>query len=213
LKRILFLLLGMLVIPVSVFAENPLLDPPHWSFEAKGGVYAPSLPGWSQYYGKRDMPEFAASLAYKLIRQLDIGVEAGRTAARGKAFAPLHNITTGDVDLELYPVNVFVLFRGVMDEEQWLIPYLGGGWSKVLYTERIEGQDSVKGSAEGYHVRGGIQLLLDGADRGAANNLYKEYGIYHTYFFIEAEKVRAIVKSASVNLGGVGYRAGLLFEF
>jgi hypothetical protein len=41
----------------------------------------------------------------------------------------------GEVDYDLYPVNVFVLVRGVINENQWLVPYIGGGWTRMYYHE------------------------------------------------------------------------------
>ncbi len=211
-KTIILLLLSV-ILPAAAYAADSSLDQPHWSLEVKAGNFTPSLSNWAQYYGKRDMPEYAASLAYKLIRQVDIGISGGFLTDKGHAFAPLHGTAAGSVTYDLYPVNVFVLLRGVVSENQWIVPYVGGGYTKMFYHERVEGQGSVKGSANGYHTRGGLQFLLDGLDRSAANSLYMDYGIFHTYLFIEAEKTTAKVKSVSVDIGGTSYLAGLLFEF
>jgi hypothetical protein len=43
--------------------------------------------------------------------------------------------------------------------------------------------------------------------------MYIDYGVDHTYFFVEAEYTSAKVKSVSVDLGGTAFQAGLLFEF
>ncbi len=211
-KKIILLLLSV-VIPAAAYAADPVLDRPHWSLEFKAGNFMPALSNWAQFYGRRDMPEYSASLAYKLERQLEIGVEGGYLTARGHAFAPLHNTAAGSVTYDLYPVNAFVLLRGLVSENQWIVPYVGGGYTKMFYREQVEGQSTVRGSANGYHARGGLQFLLDGLDRSAANSLYMDYGIFHTYLFIEAEKTTAKVKSVSVDIGGTSYLAGLLFEF
>ena len=74
----------------------------------------------------------------------------------------------------------------------------------------------VRGAANGYHARAGLQLLLDGIDQSAANSLYLDYGVYHTYLFLEAEYTRAMVDTVSggsVNLGGTSWLGGFLFEF
>ncbi len=208
-KFILVFLVALL--PTAAIAEDALQNRPHWSFEIKGGSFAPALPNWSQYYGKRDMPEYALSLAYKITRQVETGVEAGFLTDKGQGFAPGHGTSAGSVTYDLYPVNVFVLARGLLNEKQWIVPYIGGGYTKMLYHENIEGQGTVKGSANGYHARGGVQFLLDGLDSSAANNLYHDFGIFHTYLFIEAQYTHAVV--ASTNLGGTGYLTGFLFEF
>jgi hypothetical protein len=212
LKKIILLLM-LIAAPLTVRAEEPVLDQPHWSFEMKAGRFAPSLADWELHYGKRDMPEYALSLAYKLLRQVDIGIEGGLAKTRGPATAALHGSQAGNVTYEIYPVNAFVLFRGVARDNQLVIPYIGGGFTKILYREAVEGQGSTHGSANGYHARGGLQFLLDGADRDAANAMYLDYGVMHTYFFVEAEYTVAKVKEVSTDLGGTAYLAGFLFEF
>jgi hypothetical protein len=218
LKKILLSFM-LIFLPVGVFAAEPLQEQPHWSFEAKGGNFAPSLANWKQVYGKRSIPEYGFALSYKLLRQVEVGVEGGFTEARGQGYAPLHSAQAGTqvfggrVTYDLFPVNAFVLLRGVVNENQWLVPYVGGGYTRIYYQDKVEGQGLSRGAANGYHYRGGLQLLLDGIDRDAANNMYLEYGVYHTYFFAEVEKTVAKVKSVSTDIGGEAYLFGLLFEF
>jgi hypothetical protein len=211
-KKIILLLLA-LTAPAVAYAEEPVHERPYWSLELKGGTFAPALDDWSRYYGKKDMPEYAGTLAYKVLRQVEIGVGGGSAKDRGQATAPIHGTLSGDVSYKLYPLNVFVLVRGIISENQWVVPYIGGGWTRMYYRQSVEGQGEVRGSADGYHVRGGLQLSLDNIDESAADNLYSEEGVYHTYLFIEAERTKAKVRSLSVDLGGTAYLIGLLFEF
>jgi hypothetical protein len=222
-KIILFTLL--LILPTAAafagagHAVEPPLEGPRWSVELKGGKFAPDLPDWAQFYGKKDMPEYGLSVAYKLLRQIEFGVESSIARAKGKGIAQSHSVqagqpvSAGEVQYEIVPVNVFVLFRGLVSEEQWVVPYVGGGFTRILYWKETQGQDTIRGSADGYHARGGLQFLLDGMDRSAANSMYLDYGVDHTYLFVEAEYTSAKVKPGSVELGGTAYRAGLLFEF
>jgi hypothetical protein len=88
----------------------------------------------------------------------------------------------------------------------------------MFYREEIEFQGVVRGYVDGYHARGGIQLDLNALDPVAGNNLFLDYGIYHTYLFLEANYTRAMVDtvgtpSQSINLGGTSWLGGLLFEF
>jgi hypothetical protein len=211
-QKIILMLLALLV-PAAVSGAEQLNDRPHWSLELKGGSFAPVLDNWSYYYGKRSMPEYEGTLAYKVLRQVEVGVSAGTARATGQGYAPVRGALSGQVDYEIYPVNVFVLVRGIISEKQWLVPYVGGGWTTIYYREKIQDQSSVRGSADGYHVRGGLQLLLDGIDRSAANSLFLDFGVYHTYFFVEAERTAAKDKASSTDLGGTSYLMGLLFEF
>jgi hypothetical protein len=212
LKTFIILLIVFFISTVA-HAADPLLDPPHWSLEIKGGRFAPALSNWAQYYDKRSMPVFEGSLAYKLIRQVDIGIAGGYTWAKGHAFAPLHRAAVGNVTYRVTPINLFILLRGLVSENQWLVPYAGGGFTRLYYREKTEGQGSINGSVDGYHARGGLQFLLNGLDASAANRMYLDYGIHRTYLFAEAEYTHAVVRSVSVNLGGTAYLVGFLFEF
>lgn len=218
-KKILLLLLVVLSVPAAGYAEEQLLDRPHWSLEIKGGTFAPDLDNWAQFYGRKDMPEYAGTLAYKVLRQVELGVGMGRAEDTGKALAPIHTslsgsaYLSGEVTTKLYPLNVFVLARGILNEDQWLVPYIGFGWTRMYYRQSVKGQGEVRGSTEGHHIRGGVQFALDELDRSAANNLFQDFGVYHTYFFVETERTTAKVKSSSVDLGGTAYLIGLLFEF
>jgi hypothetical protein len=212
LKQFIMLLI-ILFIPTVVPAADPLLDRPHWSLEIKGGTFAPALTNWAQYYDKRSMPAFEGSLAYKLIRQIDIGISGGYAWDKGHAYAPLHSASVGNVTYRIAPISLFILLRGLVSENQWLVPYVGGGFTRLYYQEKIEGQDSISGSVDGYHARGGLQFLLNGLDENAANRMFLDYGVHHTYLFAEAEYTHAVVRSVSINLGGTAYLMGFLFEF
>lgn len=207
----------IMVIPAGALAASePVLDRPLWSLEVKGGYFFPAVDNWKTYYGDDKTWHYSGSLAYKLLRQVDVGIDGGMIRDRGRGYAPTNGIITGGVTYTLFPIQAFVLLRGVFSENQWLVPYVGGGWTRMYYRIRVEGQGPVRGSADGYHGRAGLQLQLDAADSDAATNLYLDYGIHHTYLFFEAQYIRAMVDTATngaVNIGGTSYLAGLLFEF
>jgi hypothetical protein len=211
-----FLILALVILPVAVPAEETLMERPHWSVEVKGGEFIPAIDNWSQYYGKKYLTEFDATLAYKLWRPLEVGIEVGYLKETGQGMAPLHNVSAGTVTYELHPVNVFILARGIFSEDQWLVPYVGGGFTRMFYREEITGQNIARGAVNGRHARAGLQFLLDGIDSDAAGSFYRDVGVLHTYLFLEAKYTRAMADSSSgdpVNLGGKSWLAGLLFEF
>jgi hypothetical protein len=43
--------------------------------------------------------------------------------------------------------------------------------------------------------------------------MYADYGVFHTYFFIEAAYTRVLERTTSIDLGGTAYFGGLLFGF
>jgi hypothetical protein len=213
--RKIFCILFLVFFPLAAIAAEQPVEQPHWSLELKGGLFYPALSDWKQFYGSDKTDEYDLAFAYKFTRGLEAGIEGGYSRSGGQGFAPMHNVDAGHVVYNLYPVNVFILYRGILDEDQWLVPYIGGGFTRMYYQEKVDFQGSTKGHADGYHARAGLQFLLDGLDRDAANSFYLDDGVYHTYFFIEARYCRATIDTStgSLNLGGKSYLAGLLFEF
>jgi hypothetical protein len=215
-RKIIFLAILTLALPTATYATEPPMDQAHWSLEIKGGYFYPDIDNWKTYYGDDKTWHLAGSLAYKLRKQVDVGIEAGYIKDHGQGKGAISGTVTGNVTYDLAPLNIFILFRGKFNETQWLVPYVGGGWTRMFYKEQIEAQSTVKGHADGYHGRAGLQFLLDEADSTASRNLLADYGIYHTYFFIETQYTRAMITDlagASVNLGGTSYLMGILFEF
>jgi hypothetical protein len=212
LKTVVYLIL-LLILPSAAVALEPLLDQPRWSLEIRGGKFAPVLDNWSHYYGKSTISEYGVSLAYKVLQQVEIGAGVGSMKAKGQVTNQFHNQPAGEVSYDLNPINIFIMLRGVTVDDQWLVPYIGGGWTRMYFREEVPEQFSVRGFADGYHVRGGLQLSLDNLDHEASSSMFRDYGVIHTYFFIEAEHTAAVQRSTSINLGGTAYLGGLLFEF
>ncbi len=201
----------LLLLPVTGWASGLEQQLPRWSFELKGGNFFPKEEAWEPYYGDDKTGRFGMALAWKVIRQIELGLDSAYIKDKGKGLAPQQGQITGDVTLELYPLQVFVVARGVFRENQWLVPYVGGGLTRIYYEQDIRGQEKRRGSATGSHLRAGIQLLLDNIDRSTAWGFYENFGVNNSYLFVEAEHSSVEVKS--IELGGTSYQIGLLFEF
>lgn len=212
-----FILLALLLcLPALTSAAEKDAARPHWSLELKGGAFFPDISGWSKSYGKEYTGEYGGALAYKLLRQLEVGVEASYINATGKATAPLNGVMTGEVDYQLVPLGVFILGRGIFYEKQLFVPYAGGGYTRTFYWQEIRNQGKVKGSVNGYYGRAGIQILLDGIDPASSKNLKEEFNISHSYLFAEGKYSHAsapTIPSGTVNLGGTSWLGGFMFEF
>ncbi len=203
----------LLLFPLAGITAGATQEPPRWSLELKGGNFFPEEDNWKDYYGDDETGQFGGSIAYKLIRQFELGIGGSYIKDEGKGLAPQQEQITGKVTLELYPLQVFALVRGVFSENQWLVPYLGAGWTRIYYEQDIHGQEKRRGAATGTHFRGGIQLLLDNIDRSTAWGFYENFGVNNSYFFLEIQRSDVEIGSNSAELGGTSYQAGLLFEF
>jgi hypothetical protein len=214
--RILILLILLVCFPGFVSAAGTDTERPHWSFELKGGAFFPGASNWSKYYGKDFTGEYGGAVAYKLLRQLELGVEASYINTTGKASAPLNNTLTGEVNNQLVPLGVYLLGRGLFYEKQLLVPYAGGGYTRTLYWQEVKNQGKVKGSVNGYYGRAGLQVLLDNIDPESSKNLKTEFNVKHTYLFAEGKYSHAsapTIPSGTVNIGGTSWLGGFLFEF
>jgi len=65
------------------------------------------------------------AFGYKVFRMLELGIEGSYIKDDGQGYAPAHGIVTGSVTYQLIPINVFVLVRGILSENQWVVPYIG----------------------------------------------------------------------------------------
>ncbi|HHS84067.1 MAG TPA: hypothetical protein ENK38_03960 [Gammaproteobacteria bacterium] len=207
------ILLLLLLFPLIGAASGVSQQPPHWSLEFKGGSFFPKEDDWKAYYGDDKTGQLSGAIAYKLTRQFEVGIDGSYIKDEGKGLAPQQDQVTGNVTLELYPLQLFALVRGVFSENQWLVPYLGAGWTRVYYEQDIRGQEKRRGAATGTHIRAGLQLLLDNIDRSTAWGFYESFGVNNSYFFLEMQRSSVEIGSNPVELGGTSYQVGLLFEF
>jgi hypothetical protein len=208
--------LVLVLLPLVAGAGDVPLKRLHWSLEVKGGRFTPDLPGWKDYYGDETTGHYALALGYKVLPQVEAGIGIGYLLDKGKGLAPGHGTVAGNVQYEQAPLDLHLVVRLMFRDDQLFVPYAGGGWTRLYYRSRIENQATVRGSADGSHARAGLQLLLDELDPSASGNLLSDFGIYHSYLFIEARSLKVhatAVDGTTVDLGGTSWLGGLLFEF
>jgi len=81
-------------------------------------------------------------------------------------------------------------------------------------TAKVEGQ-SAKGWTNGWHLGGGLALLLDFFEPSSATKLDQESGINNSYLFAEIviDRIDDFGGSGSLVLSDITWDAGLLLEF
>jgi len=193
--------------------EKMLSKKPKWSLEFKAGRFEPDIANWDTFYAKDYTHHFAGAFSYKLLDQIEIGLQAGWIRDKGKGFLPNNNIVGGRVKYQLFPLDAFILFRGVYTSHQWVVPYVGGGWSRAYYKANIRNQSSVDGVENGTHYRAGVQFLLNNLYKKGTRNLKNTFGIVNTNFFIEVQELKAEVGSLNLNIGGKSTMIGILLEY
>jgi hypothetical protein len=183
---------------------------PYWTLEIKGGEFEPELEEWETFYGDDRTEHAGLAAAYKFLRQAEVGLALDYIKDEGVGFLPLNDELGGEVKLQLYPAHLYVLLRGIFFEDQWVVPYVGGGLTRVYYRQKIENQASVRGEADGDHTRAGLQILLDWFDTGNAVG-FEDEGVENSYLTIEMLSFSAEIDG--IELGGESTMIGFAFEF
>ena len=186
---------------------------PVWSMELKGGRFKPAIDNWDQFYGNDKAKIFSAAFGYRPVSYLETGLEIGWMKDKGEGFLPANNTQGGQIKYQFLPLSIYLLFRGKFTRNQWLVPYIGGGFTRGYYRANIVNQSSIDGAENGSHVRAGLQLLLNNLDRKYAAYLKNHYDIINSYFIIEAQESEIEIDATNTDLGGRSYQAGILFEF
>jgi len=203
------LLSACFLLPMASLAKDGT-TPPRWSFEFKVGKFESALDEWDTYYDERPF-QLNVAWSYKIFRPLEIGLSLGRMTTDGVGNLPLQQSVGGDVSFTLVPLNVSLLYRLIFHENQLLVPYVGGGWSRVYYRQKTGDGDKFEGSRDGNHLKVGVQLLLDSFDKNGARNLQRRMGVENTYLFLEALSIET--KKDQIDLGGDSVSLGLLMEY
>ncbi len=207
---ILSILLAISLCHQTLASDSP--TSPHWSLELKLGTFEPAPDDWERFYGDKRITIGGGALAYKVFRTLEIGLEAQYVWDRGTGQLIQNQQQGGRVTYQAYPLGLYAVFRLIFHENQWLVPYVGGGASRIYYEQSISGQNSIKGAVDGYYLKGGLQLLLDRFEISRASIVAHEFGVDNSYFFLEIQSITA-EENSTTDLGGQLILGGFLFEF
>ncbi|MBI5746472.1 MAG: outer membrane beta-barrel protein [Nitrospirae bacterium] len=200
--------MSVFLIVLSVRAESPTS-----SLSIKTGYFIPRIDGWSDHFDEKGVWFGGLELGWKLTRRFELSLNLDYSQTKGKATTPTGRASADEATFQQVPVYASLLYRFIFYEDQPIVPYIGGGFTHQFYRQRLDG-DKVSGDQDGYHLRGGLQLLLDYVDPGTAGDFFSEWKVFNTYLTIEAiySKVDDF-GGRDVDLGGWGYVGGLLFEY
>lgn len=188
------------------------LTPQNWAYEFKGGLLFPTDNNLKSFMGTcctgiyemrfgrliNSMVQLDAGLGFMYTSGSALGATTGRTSAQNYSFWIL-------------PISNSVTFRADWLENQILVPYIGVGVDYMYFKESV-GSSSVSGWKFGYHVHGGVQILMEWFE-GATEFLEGE-GINDIYLTIEGRWNHINnFGSSGLNVAGFSTMVGLLFEF
>jgi len=216
--------------------------PRHFAVELKAGPYRPdvdSQPGlagtpYRDTFGNGDLVfsgfEFDWQILVTDVLSLGIGAGAGFFQAYAKArfedcAGPLADCTSSEYTvLNVIPFSAQAVLRlDVLPQLAGipLTPYGKAGLDRWLWwilnghgTSRVEGEKAA-GWTNGWHLAGGLMLLLDFFEPGAATKLDQESGINNSYLFAEIllARIDGFGDGDSLVLSDATWNAGLALEF
>ena len=202
------ILLCLLAFGLPVRAEQP-----QWSLALKGGYSLPEIDGWEDNYGDDGFWSLGVEIGWKIKRRLELNASITYGDDGGNAVTPSGRESVDDLDFEHLPIHISVLYRFISDEDQFIVPFFGGGYTHLFY--RLEFVDDDRsGDQFGYHIRGGLQILLDRLEPEKADDILDTVGIHNSYLFFEG--IYSNVDnfgSEDIDLGGWAVFIGLLVEF
>jgi len=189
---------------------------PHASFGFMAGAHLMADENWKEVYGDTPVFYFGLSLSLKLIADLELWGEVGYSVDEGKGVTQTGGSTAEKYRIHVVPGSAGLLYRLKFFEDQLVVPFLGGAANYYyFYESRMESSDKIDGGKWGYCGLGGLQLLLDKADRRASNAMKTEYGIDNTYLFYEFRYtvIDDWGEEEGMDLSSQMHMLGLLFEF
>lgn len=209
-SRSLLLLLVSLTLPAASFGDEQKGVSLGFSY----GQLAPSSDEWKEIYSSDQISNFRFSTGYRFSPTVSTEMGVGYLWKNGMGKTLTGKDTGAEVTFQQAPIDLTVLYRLNYIPHQLIVPYIGAGLSYNLYWESVKDGDQIKGGMWGYHATGGMRLLLDRLDPISARDLKKDYGISGTYLLIGA--TRSVINDfggQDVDLGGLNYQGGLVFEF
>ena len=186
---------------------------PRWSFGIKGGYFYPDIEGWEDQSDKDGAYVGGIEVGFKFLRQLELNANINYSEARGNAVTTSGRRSEDRTTFHTIPIYISLLYRFIFDEDQLVVPYLGGGYTYTFYWNQLN-DSNMSGDRMGFHGRCGLQILIDAIDPESARALSEGWGIDQTYLYFEGIYSRTDdFGQEDPDLGGWGILTGLLIEF
>ena len=229
-------LVAMVLLAPSAWAESPR----SMMVELHIGPYAPQVDRafkhsspYQEIFGSNEMVMFGFHWDYQVYQgfgTIGLGVGARYGWVDGQSISESTSEAADETSLSLIPLTASVTYRFDWLAQKWNVPIVPYGKAGFTYTMWwiTNGNDEIAntydlegtgrtgyGGTFGFHVAGGVQILLDWVAPGMAAEFDNEVGVNNSYIFIEygLHSVNDFGSSKSFDLGDDNFSAGLMFEF
>jgi len=203
------------------------------------GTYVPQIDSqftnatpWDDVFGNETMLLMGFEAGYELYKahgvlEIDVGWRYGWID--GTALDANGDASNDQVGFNFMPFTASVRYRwdwAALRHNIPLVPYVKVGLTAALWWS-TNGKDEVsntrdangtgregRGMTLGWHVGGGIQLLLDSLAPGMAADFDNDAGVNNSYLFAEIlyTDLSDFGSSTSIDLGDTAFSFGLMFE-
>lgn len=178
---------------VYLNVTKPYVRPIQFTLGFYGGYYLPKDKIFKQIYGKESLLG-GMEISFPLfLRVFDVWINSNYITTNGKS---THTEESSKLTIIPFSLGIRLLVN-----LKFLIPFLGAGMNYYIYSEEYEEDiyESTKGSTFGLHMQGGIYFKL------AKSFLFK--------LFIKYNDVKTRENNININLGGMEYGGGIVFNF
>lgn len=214
-------------------------SPQRFAFELTFGPYRPDVDGefdgrrnpFGGYFGSADHLLIRAELDYQIWHRfgsLGVGLGAGYFTVSGTApIADQMGVFSGDQStLKVIPMSLSAVYRFdyFLETSKFpLVPFAKLGLD-YAYWQITDGNDNIatdgmgghgRGGTAGWHVAGGLALVLDFLDPDAAHDFDEDMGVNHTALTFEFfhSDISGLGQSNRLHVGDNNWTLGLLLEF
>lgn len=196
------------MLPMAAGAESP-----ESSFSLNGGYFIPDVDGWESHYDAKGAWTSGVEFGNELTEGIELSVNLSYLKKEGSATTATGRISADTATYEQVPIHVSISYRLIYKDDQAIVPYIGGGYTHLFYREKIN-DNQISGDQMGYHMRGGLRLLLDYFDPETAKDFSSDWNVLNTYLTFEAiySKVNDF-GNEDLDLGGLTYIGGIRFEY
>jgi MYXO-CTERM domain-containing protein len=226
------LVTGAVVAAPNAYAQSAT----HGTAQVKVGSYLPDIDAefngsgpYERFFDHRSILLLEASMTgyvWQGFGKLGVGVSAGYGRVTGPVVAADGGEleTTDSTSLRTLPLRASLVYRVDQFQQRWnipLVPVVEGGVDYVLWRAvGADGETSVAdgvrgaGGKLGWHVSGGLHLLLNIFDPSSAAAFDMNWGINGSYLFAEYVMLRADgFGQAGFDFSDDHFMFGLSFEF
>ena len=168
-----------------------------FSFELKGGFYRPrDYDKWDEAFGKG----FSGFGGLKLNQEIMENIELGLSADYMRA-------SQSDWSFSLVPIGLNLTYAMRFSQDQFLVPFLGGGLDFVYGRTSMMKLSDAKPSfikEPGFHLSGGARILLDSMAADEALSFDQKFGVNNSYLVFEARYLQLFTDYTDQEFVGPG---------